>query len=112
MKTFEEMSELEQVELAAKAAGKVVVDRDDDGTLYVQCQEDVRGTRWNPRDDDGDSFRLMVRLKLFPRLDVMGAFVGFEGYGVEVWEKFKDEPAAAARAVVFRAAVEIGRAMP
>ena len=58
------MTDHDLLELAAKSAGYTVVDRDDDGTLYVHSSQDERGERWNPLADDGDALRLSCRLSI------------------------------------------------
>lgn len=57
------------LELAAKAAGLIIVDEDDDLTLYVISQHDKKngdeyGERWAPLEDDGDALRLAAHLKI------------------------------------------------
>jgi hypothetical protein len=114
------MTDRELLELAAKAAwiecGII------HGEIRIRC--DAGWTSWNPLTDDGDAFRLAVRLKLharqFPILDD-----GFDGpFGmIEVWRVDDDDPMhveflfsgvdplAATRRAIVRAAAEIGRRM-
>lgn len=108
------MNDRELLELAAKAAGLVIVDRDDDGTLYIQSQGDWRGEMWNPLTDDGDALRLAVLLGLdilqFPAFGEAQA-CSQDGVADEV-ESTSICPYSATRRAITRAAAEIGRAMP
>jgi hypothetical protein len=89
------MTDRELLEAAAKAAG---------GNFVIGY--------WNPLTDDGDALRLAVRL----RLDI-----DFEkSYMVSVWsrhlddwviERCDDDPYAATRRAIVRAAAAIGRSM-
>ena len=117
------MSDRELLEFAAKAAGIAAVWSDGEG---LACWNDA-GYRyfWNPITDDGDAFRLMVRLRLharqFPIVD--------DGFDVplgmaEVWRVDDDDPMhveflrsgddrlVTTRRAIVRAAAEIGRQMP
>jgi len=117
------------LELAAKAAGYVVLASlagHADGTTHwwkgaawgLQI-EGIDGI-WNPLVDDGDAFRLSVKLGLLicqsaykPGENAWG-FVSTAWYGQQVElesEKFTDDPYAATRRAIVRAAAEIGRTM-
>lgn len=110
------MTDLEHLQLAAKAAGMT----HPSGRLPEEWFEEY----WNPLTDDGHALRLMVRLRLharqFPILD--------DGFDVplgmvEVWRVDDDDPLhveflrsgddrlAATRRAIVRAAAEIGRSM-
>ena len=76
---------------------------------------------WNPLIDDGDAFRLAVKLKMFLDLDGCNAAnsddqltVWFGGGDDEHAGVSHDEcdPYAATRLAIVRAAAEIGKAMP
>lgn len=107
----------ELLELAAKAAGYKF--HENDGQLWVYY--DGTGFRiWNPFDDDGDALRLAFKLDIMiepwsPERTVIayldekhktpdGVLSPCEYYG--------DDPMAACRRAIVRAAAEIGRAMP
>jgi hypothetical protein len=98
----DEMTDRELLELAAKAAGLEVVTP----TMLTYGQ-------WNPLTDDGDAFRLAVKLKIdVKHYDdyVVGWFDGgYIGTGKIMYE---GEPYAATRRAITRAAAEIGKAMP
>lgn len=68
---------------------------------------------WNPRDNDGDSFRLLNSLELELRHVHGAAHAGLAGrfWCTESWFPSDDKHAATRRAVL-RAAAEIGRAIP
>jgi len=89
------MSDRELLELAAKAAG-VAIDPID------AVHEPDGWTCWNPLNDDGDALRLAVKLNLLVLHDVHIA-------PVNIWEG--EDPHAATRRAIVRAAAEIGRGM-
>ena len=105
------MTDKELLELAANAAG---------GFVYVEnmgwIEQDEHGNRgawWNPFGDDGDALRLAVKLEI----DVM-FWLGFVSADVPEQEQtlqeeysIHDDPYAATRRAIVRAAAEIGRAM-
>lgn len=94
------MSDRELLELAAKAAG-YEVDEDCD---RVDIRENWGApVRWRPLEDDGDAFRLAVRIQPHKLFD----FITF----AEPAEMGEEAFAEMRRAVVC-AAAEIGRAMP
>ena len=111
------MTDRDLLELAAKAAGFTHY------TYENHIAEDKWGSgfRWNPLTDDGDALRLAVKLGLLispsaykPGENAYG-FVNVAWYGQKVGfepEKFTDDPFAATRRAIVRAAAEIGRAMP
>ena len=106
----------ELLEYAAKAAG---IDVSFIGPLGVYTRK-TETKPWNPLTDDGDAFRLAVKLGLFishsaykPGENAYG-FVRISWYGQRVEfesEKFTDDPYAATRRAIVRAAAEIGKGM-
>lgn len=96
------MSDRELLELAAKACGEVQGEWIGNAAYF-----DGVLTRWNPITDDGDAFRLMVTLGM----DVVTGQGRADAYcrGVRVSEYHADDPYAAARRAIVRAAAEIGR---
>lgn len=111
------MTDREMLELAAKAAGIQVVGLVNDMIAQPDHRKDgfiVRNDRggdscWNPLTDDGDALRLAVRLRL--------PFVFGEDcvYSIGVDdcdEPYRDDPLAATRRAIVRAAAAIGKALP
>lgn len=101
------------LELAAKAAG---VSIDSKGPWVVGQDEYAHATRedWMPNDDDGDSRRLQVALRIRHERHPNAPFVA--AWAPNIHERFEEEegldPCAALRIAVLRAAAAIGEAMP
>ena len=109
------MTDRELLEAAAKAAGIVIVrSRLDDPLqrdMLVQNSPRNPGQEagaWNPLADDGDALRLAVKLQLFINVDDRGTYVAGEVPSLR--EESNDDPCAATRRAIVRAAAEIGRA--
>ena len=105
------MSDLELLEMAAKAAGIEHVDYDGvdyDGKygLVIVGEHGQHLHGWNPLTDDGDALRLAVHLALFN---------GAKLFHYRSLERFQNPKASeierTRRAIVITAA-EIGRSMP
>ncbi|MGX5662193.1 hypothetical protein [Diaphorobacter nitroreducens] len=102
----------ELLKFAAKAAGR---------SLITGHPDDQRGLFttmgwWNPLTNDGDAFRLFVKLRLL--VDVPGkhedqhiAVISSGAHGGAM-EHAGDDFVAATRRAIVRAAAQIGRAMP
>ena len=117
------MTDRELLELAAKAAG---FEKDWQwGVHWLSAaggsvKQDHSWVKWNPLTDDGDALRLAVKLELgFERgPGEHSRYVRAYQYGIEVVrapisvvEDVNDDPYAATRRAVVRAAAEIGRSM-
>ena len=107
------MTDRDLLELAAKAAGW-----DTNPWTWSERAEAFRyrvggdWVKWNPLTDDGDALRLAVKLGLCVQvLRQYGETQVFRQSGYEI-EKHNDDPFAATRRAIVRAAAEIGRAMP
>ena len=109
------MTDKEMLEYAAKAAG---IDSDRLKNRYDHWDKDhapvLVGRAWNPLTDDGDALRLAVRLGIsvsFDRLDQgideRRVFAVYNR-GVE-FEHLGNDPLAATRRAIVRAAAEVGR---
>ena len=101
------MTDRELLELAAKAAGISLAPT---GCIWDDASAEM--VPWNPQDNDGDALRLAVKLELL-QLDLRHSFHTVRVYGAaegRIDEGANDPPAATRRAIV-RAAAEIGRAM-
>lgn len=114
------MNDKELLELAAKAYGIEVVhmcdpvESGETGSDFFHAD----GKYWNPLTDDGDALRLAVKLELGLHVDLCKCWVcvfygndfiddGFsKDGGITV-----DDPYAATRRAIVRAAAEIGRKM-
>jgi|SRR5690625_2555191 len=116
-----EITDRELLEMAAKAAGLIIVSEDDDLNIRVMGPYDVKeidstGEDWNPLFDDGDALRLAVKLDMIIDIDtgecatsvdyttLLGDFVLREGH--------RFDPYAATRRAIVRAAAEMGRDKP
>lgn len=99
------MTEREQLELAAKAAGYDVVQYSEYSGLQIGSEW------WNPPKNDGDALRLAVKLNIHVlRYETMTtARPLFGSFGCD--ERDDGDPYAATRLAIFRAAAEIGRGM-
>ena len=98
------MTDRELLELAAKASGELTApwygnDAYFDGVL----------SRWNPLEDDGDALRLAVYL--FRDIHFW-YFDNSVSVGNEQRVVCGDDPCAATRLAIVRAAAEVGRGMP
>ena len=93
----------ELLEMAAKAAryqyakhgGYIVVDG-------------IPGN-WNPLSDDGDALRLAVKLEI--ELWFGNGGLNASGMSMDIEEDYGEDPAAATRRAIVRAAAAIGEAM-
>ena len=113
------MTDRELLKLAAKAAAYEI---DFDGSVngwYVNGYDENGDPAawWNPLTDDGDALRLAVKLQIeittYPKAGEVGAgrsanLVGYGKHG-RVFEYFRDDPYAATRRAIVRAAAEIGK---
>jgi hypothetical protein len=123
------MSKQEMLELAARASGVEVWSprmnggRNEDGSriILTPCHTEVEGevVEWNPIDNDGDALRLAVKLGLQVFTDYKSGIDLQPGTGVligselppEFWLAHNDDPCAATRLAIVRAAAEIGKGM-
>jgi hypothetical protein len=103
------MNEGQLLELAAKAAGirlspvapNLRWDGEDDEFIYW--------IYWNPLTVDGDALRLVVDLRLY--IEQYSERVGAWKIGLEAKESLGDDPYAATRRAIVRAAAKIGSEM-
>lgn len=97
------MTDRDLLELAAKAAGLSLSDE------HVWDDERAEYVRWNPLTDDGDAFRLAVKLRIDVRhsLDHVKAQAGRSYWR----EDNGSDSFAAARIAIVRAAAKLGRTM-
>ena len=108
------MTDRELLEAAAKAAGMSYVH-----DLGVLSHDDYNEfVRWDPLTDDGDALRLAVKLSLLiapipyqPGINAYGAVgVSWPGQRFDLdYERFTNDPYAATRRAIVRAAAEMGK---
>ena len=96
------MIDRELLELAAKAAGVATFDYGD--MVFTDL--------WNPLTDDGDALRLAVKLEIdiAYRANKVTALPCIQTQDL-ITESFGDDPYAATRRAIVRAAAEIGKGM-
>ena len=107
------MTDRELLELAAKAAGFLNWTPYNTG-LFVETghSRGSTGYHWNPLTDDGDALRLAVKLGIAPIQDQKEKVCAAYWTDVHcVHSAYKDDPYAATRRAIVRAAAEIGRNM-
>ena len=119
------MTDKELLELAAKAAGMFVKKNfygidDEDQFVGLKVKPSKEASKyltecWNPLTDDGDALRLAVKLNLI--VDIGGGYAEArcpefdpEPKAMEYFNN-NDDPFAATRRAIVRAASEIGRGM-
>jgi hypothetical protein len=101
------MTDRELLEAAAKAAG--ILPTGDDRAAWLNRSS----YGWNPLTDDGDAFRLAVKLSI----DVMHTNINspqvhaMADHEVACIEDSATDPLTATRRAIVRAAAEIGRTM-
>lgn len=100
----------ELLELAARAAGMNVEYNSGIDCHYYDDEDDCAGrTYWNPLETDGDALRLAVKLQLDIVTDHEDDTVSVWSYGMpDVNVKRGDDPLAATRRAIVRAAAAIG----
>ena len=108
------MTDKELLEYAAKAAG-IELDWDippnSNSPWSITGEGDERGSaaEWNPLTDDGDALRLAVKLNLTVKIDLHEIEVfDTDGCLVSVPLEKQDDPYAATRRAIVRAAAAIG----
>lgn len=100
------MIDRELLKLAAKAAGYKVYDG---GKLFwIWKDSNVEWVDWSPLEDDGDALRLAIRLEMDVSFGLRGAVIE-QSHGKKIQELDDNEPYAANRRAIVRAAAEIGR---
>ena len=104
------MTDRELLELAAKAAGIDCVWNGD--TFEYKPRFETNWVVWNPLTDDGDALRLAVKLGLDVRNGLYTDMVFVDCFGIDAVEiEYDDDPCAATRRAIVRAAAEIGKSV-
>ena len=106
-----------QLKLAAKAASYDLITHtgyDEDNGVHVThtwIRVDGRLVEWNPLEDDGDVFRLAVKLRLLIQF-TNSTIIICDSAGKQLYMcGLKDDPYAATHRAIVRAAAEIGKGM-
>jgi len=97
-------SDKELLELAAKAAGYTLEEHYDDDQYYPWCTE--TDAFFNPLLDDGDAFRLMVKMKI--DVFLYNNCVSVDYVPLEFYD---NDPCSAVRRAIVKAASEIDEEM-
>lgn len=105
------MTDRELLKLTAKAAGIVLafepfIHGGPDGSAFTQ-----EGLFFNPLNDDGDALRLAVKLRLEFEWWKNGISANHASTPVMPIEHVGDDPCAATRRAIVRAAAELGKNM-
>ncbi len=108
------MTDKELVELAAKAAAIKGHFFELGGTTGMFWLEDEKGESigksWSPLLNDGDALKLAVRLGIvISPGEIDTACGGWSDIGEQIYEDHGNDPYAATRRVIVRAAAEIGK---
>jgi hypothetical protein len=107
------MTDRELLELAAKAAG-YEINKAPSGALFARFGL-IEWIEWNPLTDDGDALRLAVTLEFV--VDIVDVarksvvWVWFSTYNYPIEEAHTNDPYAATRRAIVKAAAEIGKDM-
>lgn len=119
-----EMDDKQLLEMAAKAAGMSGTCVDYDDRLVFLEDGKPASVEWNPLTDDGDALRLAVKLHIefqsyAESRKVYAHSKELLGYGLDgtpsyqahpyMTEEFGDDPCAATRRAITRAAASIGK---
>jgi hypothetical protein len=101
------MTDRELLELAAKAEGHDVAFDEVSGLTLLDANS---GVLWNPLHNDGDALRLAVKLRM--NIVFGGNYVIVDNNVQAPTINNADDPQAATRRAITRAAAEIGKGMP
>lgn len=105
-----EQSDRELLELAAKAAGYAVEWDDHYKQFRISSRHSTGRTFWEPLADDGDALRLAVKLGMSGVISNTQEWTEiYPTLTSAIREVHEDDPYAATRRAIVRAAAEIGR---
>lgn len=109
------MNDRELLELAAKAAGIVGVWHERGQCIHVTDCGGMSDIWWRPHVDDGDALRLAAVIPACVVIDGDMKWCGVHLHGsrgkYDLVEPMSDNPCAATRRAIVRAAAEIGKKM-
>ncbi|KAF0844372.1 hypothetical protein FNL37_1816 [Methylovorus glucosotrophus] len=103
------MDDREMLEWAAKAAGLPVVFDGHLPKLKVGGGKIGAWRNWNPLEDDGDALRLAVKLNIPVSPEPANGSTWVCKGELQVFEMHGDDPSAATRRAIVRAAAAIGK---
>ena len=106
------MTDRELLELAAKAAGGEGQFTLGSGEAFELLKPYGFQLYWNPLKNDGDALRLVVKLSIDLVRVNLPTGVGisaYDGKSPSAFERYTDDPYAATRRAIVRAAAEIGK---
>lgn len=112
------MTDKELLELAAKAAGIENLQWESDGTIQNRINRPtvpysvhgmISAIDWNPLTDDGDAFRLAVKVGIQMHIEGSGCDESVWANEIMIWTD--GNPLSATRRAIVRAAAEIGKGM-
>lgn len=96
------------LEKAAMAAGLQIIRWWYDVAVLCDPRTHEEGATWNPLNDDGDALRLAVKLRISIEMDEQYVFgVCDRASGLGMCECWNDNPAAATRRAIVRAAAAL-----
>jgi len=104
------MTDRELLEMAARAAG-IKIHSFQIGKINGTI-DGLKNFHWNPLTDDGDAFRLAVKLDIPISSEAVNGTTWICRGELQVFESHNGDPYAATRRAIVRAAAEIGKAMP
>jgi hypothetical protein len=104
------MTDKELLELAAKAAGYSFSEEESKSGRYWVGHGQMSLT-WNPLTDDGDALRLAVKLGMNVDVDTDSDNETLVTCGFTYSEPHNNDPYAATRRAIVRAAAEIAKGM-
>lgn len=105
------MNDRELLDMTAKAMDESIV-------FYGECWRSMNGCEWNPLLNDGDALKLAVKLEitLSKHDDTIVASRSASwrngATNFSLWETSGDDPYAATRRAIVRAAAEIWKSIP
>lgn len=110
------MTDRELLEAAAKAAGLPDAKWDDYLGLVYTAENGIKECPWRPLESDGDALRLAVKLMIDVQQTMVHSFAWCnplmdmnKANYFEIRELRNDDPYAATRRAIVRAAAEIGK---
>ena len=110
------MDDLELLAMAAKAAGYEIEWVRNSG-CYYRCEKDASREQWDALDDDGDAFRLAIKLdihiKRYEGATTCQELLSRKSFTEhDHWSANENDPLKSTRRAIVCAAADIGRRIP